>query len=103
MLNKLTQILVLFLVTLFFSCGDMPTTEELGLRYMTKPAFEIPDNIQWEKVGFAKEKYLFLDQKRKQLADLRKKMIKLGLNPNEHDVFTRPEYREKWLKSQLKT
>lgn len=51
----------------------------------------------------AKEKYVFLDQKRKQLADLRKKMIKLGLNPNQHDVFTRPEYREKWLKNQLKT
>jgi len=49
----------------------------------------------------SKEAYLFLDQKRKQLAYLRRKMIKLGLDPNEHDVFTRPEYKEKWLKQQL--
>ena len=51
----------------------------------------------------SKEKYLYLDQKRKQLANVRRRMIKLGLNPNEHDVFTRPEYREKWLQSQLKS
>jgi transposase len=44
-----------------------------------------------------------VDQKRKQLADVRRRMMKLGLNPNEHDVFTRPEYREKWLQSQLKS
>lgn len=61
-------------------------------------------NMITHKVQYqAKEKYLFLDQKRKQLADLRKKMVKLGLNPNEHDIFTRPEYREKWLQSQIKT
>jgi len=59
-------------------------------------------NMVTKKIQYqSKEKYLYLDQKRKQLADLRKKMIKLGLNPNEHDVFTRPEYREKWLQSQL--
>lgn len=61
-------------------------------------------NMITHKVQYqAKEKYIFLDQKRKQLADLRKKMTKLGLNPNEHDIFTRPEYREKWLNSQLIT
>lgn len=49
----------------------------------------------------AKEKYVFLDEKRKQLAQLRKKLIKLGLDPNAHEVFTRPEYREKWLQKQI--
>lgn len=49
----------------------------------------------------AKQKYLYLDQKRKQLALLRKKMIKLGLDPNQHDVFTRSDYREKWLAKQI--
>lgn len=61
-------------------------------------------NMITKKVQYnSKEKYLYLDQKRKQLADLRRRMLKLGLNPNEHDIFTRPEYREKWLQSQLKT
>jgi len=59
-------------------------------------------NMITKKVAYqSKEKYLFLDQKRKQLAALRKKMIKLGLDPNTHDVFTRPEYREEWLKKQI--
>ena len=49
----------------------------------------------------AKEGYLFLDQKRQQLAQIRKKMIILGLDPNQQDVFSRPEYREKWLKKQI--
>jgi len=61
-------------------------------------------NMITKKVQYvSKEKYVYLDQKRKQLADVRRRMIKLGLNPNEHDVFTRPEYREKWLQSQLKS
>ncbi len=56
-------------------------------------------NMITKKIPYrSKEKYLFLDQKRKQLADLRKKIIKLDL---DHDVFIRPEYREKWLLNQL--
>jgi len=59
-------------------------------------------NMITKKVPYkAQEAYVYLDQKRKQLADLRKKMIKLGLDPNEHDIFTRPEYREKWLQQQV--
>lgn len=61
-------------------------------------------NMITKKVPYESEKkYVYLDQKRKQLADVRRRMIKIGLNPNEHDVFTRPEYREQWLKNQLKT
>jgi hypothetical protein len=59
-------------------------------------------NMITKKVPYkAQETYVYLDQKRKQLADLRKKMIKLGLDPNEHDIFIRPEYREKWLQQQV--
>lgn len=36
------------------SCG-FPTTEKAGIRYKTTPAFEVPDNIEWKKVGLAKE------------------------------------------------
>ena len=55
-----------------------------------------------KKVAYqAKEQYMFLDQKRQQLARVRKEMIKLGLNPNELGVFSRPEYREKWLQKQI--
>lgn len=49
----------------------------------------------------SKATHSFLNQKRELLAELRKKMIKLGLDPNQYDVFTRPEYREKWLANQL--
>ena len=48
----------------------------------------------------SKEKYLFLDQKRMQLSALRKKMIKLGLDPNEHEVFANKQAQEKWLQKQ---
>jgi len=55
MINKLKVITLLFITTLFVSCGDIPTTEELGLRYVTKPVFKIPENIEWKEVRFAKE------------------------------------------------
>ena len=59
-------------------------------------------NMITKKIPYqAKEQYLFLDQKRQQLAIIRRKMIKLGLDPNQHDVFSRPEYRERWLEKQL--
>ena len=59
-------------------------------------------NMITKKIPYkAQETYVFLDQKRKQLATLRREMVKLGLNPNEHDVFSKPEYRENWLKKQL--
>lgn len=59
-------------------------------------------NMITKKMAYkSKEKYLFLDQKRQQLAALRRKLINLGLDPNQHEVFTRPEYREKWLLQQF--
>lgn len=41
--------------------------------------------------------YLFLDQKRKQIANIRKKITKFGIDPNELGVFSRPEYEAKYL------
>lgn len=59
-------------------------------------------NMITKKMAYtAQETYVFLDQKRKQLAALRREIIKLGLDPNEHGVFSRPEYQEKWLKKQI--
>ncbi len=59
-------------------------------------------NMITKKVAYqAKEKYIFLDQKRKQLAELRRKMIKLGLDPNALGVFTKPIYEQRWLQKQL--
>ena len=43
-----------------------------------------------------KTKYIFLDEKRKQLALIRKKIAKFGLDPNELGIFSQDRYREKW-------
>jgi len=59
-------------------------------------------NMITKKMAYkTQETYVFLDQKRKRLANLRREMIRIGLDPNEHDIFSRPEYRERWLKKQL--
>jgi pyoverdine/dityrosine biosynthesis protein Dit1 len=42
------------------------------------------------------EQYLFLDQKRKQVAHLRSKIAKFGINPDELGIFSRPEYEAKY-------
>lgn len=42
------------LILVINSCS-FPSTEEAGIRYATKSAFELPKNINWEEVGFAKE------------------------------------------------
>lgn len=44
-----------FTLFLFYSCG-FPSVEESGLRYSTSPTFKVPQNIEWQKIGFAKEK-----------------------------------------------
>ena len=38
------------------------------------------------------EDYLFLDQKRKQMSEMSKKIPKFGIEPNDLALFTRPEY-----------
>ena len=40
-----------------------------------------------------KTQYLFLDQKRRAIAQLRKKISKFGIDPNELGLFTKPEYK----------
>jgi len=41
----------------------------------------------------AKEEYQFSNQKRKQIAMMKKKMDKFGIDPNDLGIFTRPEYK----------
>ncbi len=43
-----------------------------------------------------KTAFLFLDEKRKQLAIIRKKIAKFGFDPNELGIFSQERYREKW-------
>ena len=40
-----------------------------------------------------KNPYTFLDEKRRAIAQLRKKISKFGIDPNELGIFTKPEYR----------
>lgn len=40
----------------------------------------------------SQEEYLFLDQKRKKIAQIRKNISKFGIDPNDLGIFTRPEY-----------
>jgi transposase len=47
-----------------------------------------------------KTAYVFLDEKRKQLAIIRKKIAKFGLDPNELGVFSQERYRLKWETNQ---
>lgn len=42
--------------------------------------------------------YVFLDEKRRQLALIRKRIKQYGINPNDIGIFTRPEYKLKHLK-----
>jgi hypothetical protein len=37
--------------------------------------------------------YVFLDQKRRAIAQLRKKISKFGINPNELGIFSTEKYR----------
>jgi len=51
-------------------------------------------NMITKKIPYhSQEEYLFLDQKRKAISLLRKKITKFGINPNDLGVFTRHEYQ----------
>ena len=46
----------------------------------------------------SKEEYLFLDQKRKQIVNMRKAISKYGIDPNELGIFSRTEYEGSYIK-----
>jgi len=51
-------------------------------------------NMITKKVQYqSQEEYLFLDQKRKKIAQIRKNISKFGIDPNELGIFTKPEYK----------
>ena len=37
--------------------------------------------------------YVFLDEKRRAIAQLRKKISKFGIDPNELGIFSKPRYK----------
>ena len=49
--NLNTIVLLAFLLN---SCS-FPTTKEAGIQYSTKPAFQLPESMEWRAVGLAKE------------------------------------------------
>ena len=51
---SLTFGMYIFGMLLFTSCG-FDSVEEAGIKYATKPAFELPANTQWQQIGTAKE------------------------------------------------
>lgn len=57
-------------------------------------------NIITNKVQYLpKNPYVFLDEKRRAIAQMRKKISKLGINPNELGIFTRPRYKIAYKKN----
>ena len=51
----------------------------------------------------SQEEYLFLDQKRKKIAQIRKNISKLGINPNDLGIFTKPEYKQAYDRNSRKS
>jgi len=57
-------------------------------------------NMIIKKIPYqSQEEYLFLDQKRKKIAQIRKNISKFGIDPNELGIFTRNEYRVAYNKN----
>ena len=84
--NLYTLVLLGFLLS---SCS-FPTTQEAGIKYSTKPAFQVPSDIKWKAVGLAKE-----------LVNVKEKMVIIsgGSNPlplSEWDTF---KVRFPWQKN----
>ena len=46
---------ITILLGFLLNACSFPTTKEAGIKYSTKPAFKAPKNIEWRKVGIAKE------------------------------------------------
>ena len=60
----------LFGILLFASC-TFDSVEEAGIKYITKPAFELPADIQWQGIGFATE-----------LINAKEKLVVIGIGDN---------------------
>ena len=62
----------LVLLGILLSSCRFPTTQEAGIKYSTKPAFQVPSDIKWKAVGLAKE-----------LVNVKEKMVIIsgGSNP----------------------
>ncbi len=74
---------------LIYSCG-FNTVEEAGIKYATKPAFELPTNIQWQQIGTAKE-----------LVNVKEKLVVIsgGKNAISKDAWDDLKVRLPWQKN----
>ncbi len=45
--------------------------------------------------------YVFLDEKRRAIAQLRKKISKFGIDPNDLGIFSRPKYKLAYEKKRI--
>ncbi len=59
-----------FAILLFISCG-FDSVEESGIKYVTKPAFKLPADVQWQEIGFATE-----------LINMKERLVVIGVGDN---------------------
>ena len=84
--NKCTIILFSFLLN---SCS-FSTTKQAGIKYSTRPAFQVPEDMKWKEVGLAKE-----------LININEKMVIIsgGSNPLPLTQWEELEVRFPWKKN----
>ena len=51
----LKDICTILLFSFLFNSCSFPTSEQAGIKYSTQPAFQVPEDMKWRKVGLAKE------------------------------------------------
>lgn len=49
------SVLVMITASFLVACGGLPTAENAGISFPTKPAINVNQDFDWEKIGFAKE------------------------------------------------
>jgi len=90
MVRKILFINLLLFALFFFYACSFETATEAGIKYTTKPAFELPLNIQYQKIGMAKE-----------LINIKENLVVLsgGENPIPLDQWTDFKVRLPWKKN----
>jgi len=75
---------------LFIQSIAIPSSEEIGLKYKTTQAMTIPDEIEWGRVGFAKE---LINQKESMV------VVDGGGNPMPDEEWENFQPRFPWSKN----
>jgi len=87
--NTITQLALICILLSLTSCS-FESTEEAGIKYATKPSLKVPENIEWKKVGLAKE-----------LINVKEKLVIIsgGDNPVPIDEWDEFKVRLPWQKN----